>query len=950
MEATSALEERPPRTRLIEREPELEAIARLLRAAGGGEGGFGLIEGVPGIGKSALISESRLSAEAQGFTVIAARGRELEIDFPFGVARQLFESVLDGLSPAERDEIMAGAPGLAESVFARGGAGVQVDPGYGILHGLFWLTSNLADRRPLLITIDDLQWADPASLRFVGFLANRIDGLPALVLAGSRGAGSDDRTATLLDGLRLDPSASFVTPPALSRAGVRKLLDDAGGAELAALAEVCHELTGGNPFLLRELAREIRAASPDSRLSEVNIRELGPERIGTAALARIQRLPTGASALAKAVAILGDDVLLETASGLANLETAAASSLADQLDADDVFAGGRPLRFQHPIVRSAVYLSIPEAERSRAHGAAAALLRERGEPLEVVAGQLRHTEPTGDQETVRILAEAADDAIARGAAETAADLLSRALLEPPPPEQRAGLLLTCGKALKQAGLETAIETLEAAVKAEPPPGLRAEIAAELGELLSVNGRDAEAMPILTAALDAALDAGLDQAADRVRGTMLVLANAFPSTRQAVYPYMEQALAATEGTDVSPVLIAHTALEHAIAIGTAASAAELGRRAHEAGLIELVTADVPPVYIGAAGLWCSDLYAEADHWLTVALDDARRRGSPIAFVLASGFRAVNRQRAGRLAAAESDAMAALGIGQHGGWAHVGLVVSAATMIHILVARGELDASDEFAAMLEHGEVPPELSLTQRLRHAVAELRRVQGRTAEAIALFDLLAGWERAWGAGTDSWVRWRQGAALAHLDAGNEERAAELARESVEMAQAYGAPGYIGSSLRVAATVGAGESPVETLQEAVAILGSSEARLEYARALLELGRALSSEGSNELAREPLAQAQELARETGASAIEREALDQLVATGARPRRPRQSGAAGLTAAELRVAEMAADGLSNREIAQALFVTQKTVETHLGRSYRKLGIRSRGQLAGRLDLAA
>ncbi len=949
--AVQAKERRPSSTRLIEREPELEAIARLLRAAAGGEGGFGLIEGAPGIGKSALISASRLSAEAQGFTVISARGRELEIDFPFGVVRQLFDPVLDGLDPNERDETMAGAPGLAESVFARGGAGTQVDPGYGILHGLFWLTSNLADRGPLLVTIDDLQWADPASLRFVGFLANRIEGLPALVLAGSRGSTTDERTATLLDGLRLDPSASLVSPPALSRAGVRELLEDEGGTPLAEFSLVCHELTGGNPFLLRELVREIRSASSDPGLTEDDVRELGPERIGTAALTRIGRLPPGASELAKAVAILGDDVSLEAASGLAKLESAEASSLADQLDASDVFAGGRPLRFQHPIVRSAVYLSMPEAERSRAHGEAAALLRERGEPVEVVAGQLRHTEPSDDPAIVETLVAAATEAVSRGAAETAVDLLERAIREPTPQADRAALLVMAGKAAKQAGLDSAIPFFEQAATAPHDASLDAEIAAELGEMLSVNGRDDEAQPILAQALERAQEAQLEEEAGRLIGTMLVLANAFPGTRRSMRPFMEHAMQVVEADpSPSPVLDAHVAAEYAVAVGPAEKAIRYGRRAHEGGLIAMVTADIPPVYLGAVGLWCSDLYAEADHWLTVALDDARQRGSAIAFVLASTFRSVVRQRAGRLAAAESDANAAIGMGLTGGWTGIGTVVSTATLVHVLIARGELDAAERLTPALDADDVPPELALTQRLRHAVAELRRVQGRYAEALALFDLVAGWERAWGGGTDAWVRWRQGAALTHFATGNAEQASDLARESVDLARSYGAPGYLGSSLRVAAVVGATDSAIDTLRESVATLAASEARLEHARSLVDLGAALQADGEADEARGLLADALELARNAGATAVERDALDHLIAAGGRPRRAAQTGAESLTAAELRVCEMACEGMSNREIAQALFVTQKTVETHLGRSYRKLGINSRGQLAGRLESEA
>src|SRR5215207_7564416 len=180
---------------LLEREDDLRDAAALLAAAKDGGGGALLIEGPAGIGKSALIRALRERAPGLGFTVLAARGAELERDFSFGVVRQLFEPALAAVTDREREALLAGAAGLAEPAVGKldGGlasapssASPSLDPSFAVLHGLFWLTSNLAERTPLLIAVDDAHWADAASLRFLVYLAGRLEGLPAMLTIGLR--------------------------------------------------------------------------------------------------------------------------------------------------------------------------------------------------------------------------------------------------------------------------------------------------------------------------------------------------------------------------------------------------------------------------------------------------------------------------------------------------------------------------------------------------------------------------------------------------------------------------------------------------------------------------------------------------------------------------------------------------------------------------------------------
>ena len=204
----------------------------------------------------------------------------------------------------------------------------------------------------------------------------------------------------------------------------------------------------------------------------------------------------------------------------------------------------------------------------------------------------------------------------------------------------------------------------------------------------------------------------------------------------------------------------------------------------------------------------------------------------------------------------------------------------------------------------------------------------------------------ALGGRNPAFVAWRSQAALALLELGNREEAGRLAGEELELARAWGAPRALGAALRVEGLVEGGRKGLALLEEAVEVLADSPAKLEHAKARTELGAALRRANHRPQAREQLRRAVELATICGAAPLAARAETELLATGARPRRIALSGLESLTPSERRVAQMAAEGPTNREIAQALFVTPKTVEVHLSSVYRKLGISSRSQLPAAL----
>jgi DNA-binding CsgD family transcriptional regulator len=323
-------------------------------------------------------------------------------------------------------------------------------------------------------------------------------------------------------------------------------------------------------------------------------------------------------------------------------------------------------------------------------------------------------------------------------------------------------------------------------------------------------------------------------------------------------------------------------------------------------------------------------------VAIALAEAMRRGSAPGFAGASAWRAWIALRAGAAAEAEADARAAYEAPSGTTWQQL---IASCCLIDVLVERGELDAAQAIlAARSGEDAIGGELLLSTRsnlqaargdLRGALAdqlEARRVRGE-ADLVPDPDF------------DGWLRI---ARLLHAT-GDGDAAAREAQAALTWARTWGTPGYVGQALTVSGSILGGDEGFAQLHEAVAELNRSPARRELARSLIELGAALRRRGERKAAREPLRRALDIATAGGLVAIAERAREELRVTGAKVRRPACSGLASLTPSERRIVDLAAAGASNPEIAQALFVTVKTVEMHLGNAYRKLGIGSRRELA-------
>ncbi|MFE5819935.1 ATP-binding protein [Streptomyces sp. NPDC056479] len=931
---------------LMERERELRRIDELLASARAGEGATLLIEGTAGIGKTALLAAAGERAAGQGVTSLTARGGELERDLAFAVVRQLFEARLRN-EPAEvRNELLSGAAELAAPVFGMAPASADAGVVGAVVHGLYWLCSNLADRGPLLLAIDDAHWCDDASLRFVSHLARRVTELPVLLVLATRPAlpGRTDPVGRALSGV----SPEVVRLGPLSERAVGALVRQALAADVEdEFCRACARATAGNPFLLSEALIGLRADGVRPTAAEAHrIDALRPETLTRAVLTRLARLGPDAVRLARCVAVLGPAAELRRIAALANLGLGQAADLVDALAHDGLVTAGSPIEFAHPLVRGAVYGDTAEALRAVAHKQAARMLAADAMPSEQLVPHLLAAAPDGDPWVVAELRAATADALARGAPELAAACLERALAEPAEPVLRAELLTRLGGALGMLNRTAeAADALRAALDLTSDPDRRIEITMDLGRLMVMTGQGHQALELFEGARrsSAARPGGVPRRilVNVAWGRLTALEPPLDWMRQldSVAPQLRG------GNDDDRMALS------LLAFGGAATgdrpSAKVARLAALAG-----DGPLPPepwilINLASAALAVADHLPPALDLLDRGLATARRLGDITAFAYLSVLRSHTAHYAGRLLDAEADAWAALSLAKA---ESQDAPLAAAVLVDALIDRGDLPGAQRILTEQGiDGDQPLSMLIAHFIHTARGRLRLGQNRHRDALA--DLLPCGEGLVAAGcvNPGFAAWRCPAALAHLALGETSAAQKLVDEELALARAFGAPRAISAALRTAAQIEGGQASIELLQEAVTLLDGSPAQLEHAQALVYYGSAVRRTGRRADAQEPLRRGLDLATRCGARALAQRANDELVAAGARPRRAALSGPAALTASELRVARMAAAGSSNREIAQALFVARRTVEVHLTSTYRKLGITSRQALRDAIDHA-
>ena len=823
----------------------------LLAAAAAGRAGLLVVEGPAGIGKTRLLATARRRAADAGLAVLGARSSELEHEFSYGVVRQLFEPAVLAAGGGAQDELLAGAAALAAPLFdpTAPDRAAAAEATFAVLHGLFWLTANLAERGPLLLVVDDLHCCDPPSLRFVTYLARRLEGLPALLAVGLRpeepGADHD-----VLAELTADPLATVLHPAALSEDAVVDLVQTRLAAEAApAFTAAVHEATGGNPLLLHELltAVELEAIEPSAREAP-RVRALGPDTIAARVLRRIAALGEDAIALARSVAILGDAGRMQDAAALASLSLDDAAAAAAELRRVGILQRRGAPAFVHPVVRSAVAASLDEAERERGHARAAVLLTEAGATPEQIAVHLLHTPPATTPQAIEVLRQAAQRALARGAADSAAGYLARALREPADPGEEADLLFELGLAEARRDAPAAAEHMRAAYARSLEPRRLAETAIELSHILYGIEQLHDAVGILDSAIDQLAQAGEDELVQRLEAEAIALSRFDPE----LYPRSTVRLRRIEdGFDVEAAggrqLLAILASECSRRGNSAENAARLAERALAGGVL----IGEHTFTLAAQALVHADRVLAGRAVFDEAINNARSSGAVFVYVLASALRSNASFRLGELAEAEADARSARAAAESASIEGPARL-AAAYLSDVLVERGDVE---EAARVIDRAGLSGELPATYQMAWVLesrGRLRTAQGRFREGFA--DCMAAGERmlALDAPNPGPLPWRSSAALALLGADDLTEARVLAIAELELARAWGAPRALGRALRVAGAVTGGDEGLALQREAVDVLAGSTAQLEHAYALTELGAALRRQNQRSQARPVLA--------------------------------------------------------------------------------------------------
>ncbi|HEY5318365.1 MAG TPA: AAA family ATPase, partial [Solirubrobacteraceae bacterium] len=608
------------RTELLEREEELDALRIVIGEAVAGRSRVVVVEGAAGIGKTRLLAAARtLAAEAQ-LRVLGARGGELEREFAFGIVRQLFESqtaqatgAFDGAAAAARDALDVPDPSTEP----------DANPSFASLHGLYWLTVNLSAGAPLVIAIDDLQWCDSPSLRFLAYLVHRLEGLSVLVLATLRSSARAD--SMLIGEIVGDPVTVSIKPKPLSTRAVGRLVRERLGEQAdEVFRTACHAATGGNPLLVHELLKtlQIEGVAPDAaHLAAVE--HLGPRAVSRAVLMRLARLPDAAVGIARAVAVLGDHAAISDVAALAGTDLEQMNGAVLALVDAEILRAGPALGFVHPLVEAAVHHDIPDVERALAHERAATLLTAGGADAERVAAHVLASPTRGEPRSVETLVSAARSSLRRGGVESAVAYLARALREPPAPARRAELLLELGRAEALTNGPAALEHLGDAYELLDEPRLRVSAALLLGRCLLLTGRAAEGAAVAHQTAD---ELGPEFDDERLALEALELMAIFMAggDDRALGPRDRRRRDPVGAGIGAKMLAAVTVQEWAVSGGACAACADLALEALAGG--ELIAADngllsVAPIVVLAL--------ADRDEALAAwehSLAEAHRRGS------------------------------------------------------------------------------------------------------------------------------------------------------------------------------------------------------------------------------------------------------------------------------------------------------------------------------------
>ena len=964
--AREAHEHRP----LVGRADELAALQQALDQLGQHGPGAVALVGEPGIGKTRLLRELAIRAERHAYLVLSGSASELERDLPFSAFVDALDEYVEGLDPdrlsALEDDVQAELAHVFPSLssLAAGRRTALQHERYRSHRAVRALLEQLARAAPLVLVLDDFHWADPASVELLGALLRRAPAAPVLIALALRPRQLSERLAAALAPAQRAAALIRIELGTLSAEEARQFL---GGKVDAADANALYEQSGGNPFYLEQLARALDHVVETNPAAEISLSGV-PSAVVTSLGEELALLSRAGRLVLEGAAVAGDPFEAELAAVAAATSEAAAIDVLDELLRLDLIRSTdvpRRFRFRHPLVRRAVYESSAGAWRLGAHERCAEALAARGDSATARAHHVERSAREGDRAAVAVLREAGEVAAPLAPA-SAAQWFGGALRLLPATAQseervalllaRAGSLAATGRfAESHASLLDCIELVQRGAE-----DWRVRVTTACAAVEHLLGLQSEAHRHLATALAALGDADSPEAVELM--IELSVDGFHAGDHEAMRSWADRAVAAASPLGERALLAA--ALSVRAWAGAMAGAGEQAQ-AHCDEATELVDelSDEEAArrlntlaHLSAADVWI-DRYPAATRHARRALEISRRTGQGDQFPLIVQMLGVSLWVQGKPHEAEAlfeGAVEAARLAdnvQNLLWNLFNHSLAALAAGDLDVALATAEESFELAANMEPGI----FSVATAATFASALLEA--GRADESVVL--LPAGGEELRVIGGGWRARFLEMLTRALLATGREADAARTAAATQACADAVSLPTAAGMASLAAAEVALGTGEPATAAEraltAAAAFEAAEALWDAARARELAGRALAQAGDRDRAAVELELAAAAFDSFGSLRYRDRVERELGKLGRRVHRRTRAGKADgtgietLTARELQIADLVVDRRTNPEIAAELFLSTKTVESHLRNIFRKMDVASRVELARAVERA-